>query len=148
MEKLGKVRSFARAPRGVVWVLAYGLLLGVKPWMLNQVQALAGLVPMPVLVTAVVLALIYFLILPARLRAHFKDLWDGGDPRVQSRKALTELKEAIQKESDTASAEKLLAARMALCMAMVLFQNSEYDEASRTAATAQQALTPVAGSAP
>ena len=139
MERMKWVGALVRSPKSAVWAGAYVLLLGLKPWALDKVQKLVALAPLDCILVALVLAAVYVLFLPAKKKSQFKDIWDGGKPRVQAREAITSLKQAIDKQAGV-SPELLMAARMAFCMAMLSFQGAEYEEALRTALDAQQTL--------
>ncbi|PWT96922.1 MAG: hypothetical protein C5B53_08750 [Candidatus Melainabacteria bacterium] len=139
MERLKRMGTLVRSPKSAVWAGAYVLLLGLKPWALDKIQKLVALAPLDCILVALVLAGIYVLLLPAKKKSQFKDIWDGGKARVQAREAITALKQAIDKCA-AGHPEVVMAARMAFCMAMLSFQGADYEEALRTAVDAQQTL--------
>jgi hypothetical protein len=140
VERFKNVGAVVRTPQAMVWAVASVVVLGVKPWMLSKIQELLGQVPVSVVVGAFVLAAVYLLVLPARKRAQFKDLWEGGDSRLQARNALTELKEAILSQTEKASREKLTYALVAYTLATALFHSDQYEESLKTASDAQTGL--------
>jgi len=139
VEKLKRCGELFRSPRGAVWAGAYVVLLGLKPWAQDKLQKLVALAPLDFIIVALALAVVYVLFLPSKKKSHFKDIWDGGKVRVQSREAIAALKQAIDKWAGS-DPHVILAARMAFCMAMLSFQGADYDEALRTAQEAQKAL--------
>lgn len=139
VEKMKRLAELVRSPKGIVWVMAYVLILGLKPCVQDIIQKAVALAPLDLVVAGLALAVVVVLWLPAKKRAEFKDIWEGGKGRADARESIAALKKAID-ECPACDREVVQAARMAFCMAMLSFQSGDYEEAIRTANAAQQAL--------
>jgi hypothetical protein len=124
-----------------MWAFAYLLLIGLKPCVQQKIEQVLELAPTNLVLGLFVLLGLYMIVVPKQSREKLKDLLQGGEARLQSRLAITRLREGIERYSAESQAQSVcLSASIAAWTALMLLQSGSYEEATKTASSALQAL--------